>query len=98
MTHPKNEFLKAETTKRYGDRDSQYGGNRSRQLNIHRDDKNQNDEGGKSTAPQAGREGWPRPKGAKNPNVHMYVDLMSSYYDFINGPKTNNIAHGERCP
>ena len=39
ITHPKNEFSKAETTKRYGNRDSQYGGNRSQRFNIHRDDK-----------------------------------------------------------
>ena len=38
MTHPNNAFSKAKMTKRYGDRDSQYGGNRSRRLNIHRDD------------------------------------------------------------
>ena len=46
MTHPRNGFLKVEMTKRYGDHDNQYGGNRSRRLNIHRDDKNQNDEEG----------------------------------------------------
>ena len=39
MTHPKNKFSKAETTKGYGNRDSQYGGNRSRRLDIHRDNK-----------------------------------------------------------
>ena len=36
MTHPKNAFSKAETTKRYGDRNSQYDGNRRRRLNTHR--------------------------------------------------------------
>ena len=42
MTHPKNKFSKAETTKGYGNRDSQYGGNRSRRLNVHRDHDNKN--------------------------------------------------------
>ena len=46
VTHPNNGFSKVEMTKRYGDRDNQCGGNRSRRLNIHRDDKNQNDEEG----------------------------------------------------
>ena len=49
MTYPKNVFLKAETTKRYGDRDSQYGDNRSWRFKIHRGNKNQNDEEGKKT-------------------------------------------------
>ena len=39
MTHPKNEFSKAETMKGYGNCDSQYGGNRSQRLDIHHDDK-----------------------------------------------------------
>ena len=51
LTHPKNEFSRAETMKRYGNRDSQYGG--KRRLNIHRDDKNQNDE-----ECQKGFSGW----------------------------------------
>ena len=38
MTHPKNG--QAEMTKRHGNRNNQYGGNKSRRLNIHREDKN----------------------------------------------------------
>ena len=49
MTHPKDGFLKGETTKRYGDCDSQYGDNRSWRFKIHRGNKNQNDEEGKKT-------------------------------------------------
>ena len=90
MTHPKNEFSKAETTKRYGNRDSQYGGNRSRRLNIHRDDKNRNDE-----ECQKGFSGWQMSGlDQKVSKIQMCKDPMSSYADFINGPETNNIAHG----
>ena len=39
MTPPKNGFSKGEATKRNGDRDNQYDGNRSRRLDIHHGDK-----------------------------------------------------------
>ena len=38
ITHPKNGFSKGETTKMYGNCESQYGGNRSRRLDSHHDD------------------------------------------------------------
>ena len=91
MTHQKNEFLKAETTKGYGNRDSQYGGDRSRRLDINHDDKIRNDE-----ECQKGFSGWQIMSGLdrKVSKIQMCKDLMSSYKDFINGPETNNIAHG----
>ena len=55
MTHPKNGFLKVETTKRYGDRNSQYGGNRSRRLNSHCSKKIEMTKNAKSMASRAGR-------------------------------------------
>ena len=94
MTHPKNRFLKTEATKRYSDCDSQYGGNRIRRLNIHRDDENRNDK-----ECQKGFSGWQMSGlDQKASNIKMCKDPMSSYNDFINGPETNNIAHGGALP
>ena len=38
LTHPKSGFSKRETAVMYGDRNSQYGGNKSRQLDSNHDD------------------------------------------------------------
>ena len=90
IAHPKNEFSKAETTKRYDNCDSQYGGNRIRRLNIHRDDENRNDK-----ECQKGFSGWQMSGlDQKASKIQMCKDPMSSYNDFINGLETNNIAHG----
>ena len=57
MTHPKHGFLKTETTKRHGNRNSQYGGNRIWWINIHRDDKDRNHKERKNHS----FSGWQRP-------------------------------------
>ena len=94
LAHPKSESSKAETTKGYGNRDGQYGGDRSRRLDIHHDDEIRNDE-----ECQKGFSGWQMPGlDRKVSKIQMCKDLMSSYKDFINGPETNNIAHGGALP
>ena len=80
MSHPKNAFLKAEKTKRYGDRGSQYGDNKSRRLNIHRDDKNRKDKKRKKHS----FSGWQRSGlDQKKSKIQMRKDPMSCYNDYI---------------
>ena len=94
LTHPKDGFSKAETTKRYGNRDSQYGGNRSQRLDTHHGDRNRNDEDVRKN-----NLGWQRSGlDQRVSKIQICKDLMSSYTDLIVGPETNNVAHGGALP
>ena len=84
LTHPKSIFSRGETKTMYGNRNSQYGDNRSRQLDSNHDDKVEMTKNAKIIISQAD-EGLTSTKDVKKSNLQRsYEILWRPYYWFCN--------------